>query len=320
MARRRRHLALLADRRRDVRPRRRRRRGQLSGGDALQPLRQAAAFFDVTEGGDGYCDGAPESSCGKPNTKYTRRSTAKARPPATPATGFDGPPGVGAPKGLYGLRADDFTAVTQTSVTLNSRVNPDGSNVTACKFEYGTTTGYGKDAECKALPGSGESRCSSPRPSPASRRTPNTTSGSPRPTAKARSQGPDIAFRTLPSRRPRSKRKAPPASARARRRSTRASTPAAGRVSTCKFEYGTTTGYGSSVSCAALPGSGSSPVAVDASIASGLAANTEYHYRISATNSSGTSKGRTLRSRRRRGRPGHGGGGGWRIPVARSRG
>lgn len=67
--------------------------------------------------------------------------------------------------------------------------------------------------------------------------------------------------------------------------------PRGGSVSTCKFEYGTTTGYGSSASCASLPGSGSSPVVVDASIASGLAANTTYHYRISATNSSGTSKG-----------------------------
>ena len=53
----------------------------------------------------------------------------------------------------------------------------------------------------------------------------------------------------------------------------------------------TTTGYGSSVSCSALPGSGSSPVVVAASIASGLAENTTYHYRISATNGSGTSKG-----------------------------
>jgi phosphodiesterase/alkaline phosphatase D-like protein len=67
--------------------------------------------------------------------------------------------------------------------------------------------------------------------------------------------------------------------------------PRSETVTTCKFEYGTTTSYGSSVSCASLPGSGSSPVAVDAAIGSGLAANTEYHYRISATNSSGTSKG-----------------------------
>ena len=94
------------------------------------------------------------------------------------------------PKGLYGFLADAFTAVTQTTATIQWRVNPDSSNVTECKFELGTSTSYGASGPCKKL-----------------------------------------------------------------------------------------------------PGSGSSPVAVDASIASGLAANTEYHYRISATNSSGTSKG-----------------------------
>lgn len=67
--------------------------------------------------------------------------------------------------------------------------------------------------------------------------------------------------------------------------------PRGGSVSKCTFEYGTSTSYGSSVSCASLPGSGSSPVGVDASIASGLAANTEYHFRVVATNSGGTGKG-----------------------------
>lgn len=61
-------------------------------------------------------------------------------------------------------------------------------------------------------------------------------------------------------------------------------------VSECEFEYGTSSSYGASVPCSALPGSGTSRVAVSASIA-GLAANTEYHYRVSATNSAGTSKG-----------------------------
>ena len=64
--------------------------------------------------------------------------------------------------------------------------------------------------------------------------------------------------------------------------------PRGGSVSTCKFEYGTTTSYGSSVSCASLPGGGSSPVAVDAAISSGLVADTTYHYRVSATNSGGS--------------------------------
>ena len=42
--------------------------------------------------------------------------------------------------------------------------------------------------------------------------------------------------------------------------------------------------------CASLPGSGTSPVAVSAAM-TGLSANTTYHFRISATNPGGTSKG-----------------------------
>ena len=66
--------------------------------------------------------------------------------------------------------------------------------------------------------------------------------------------------------------------------------PNGGEVTKCEFEYGTTNAYGSSASCASLPGSGESPVAVSAPI-SGLAPNTTYHFRISATNAGGTSKG-----------------------------
>ena len=61
-------------------------------------------------------------------------------------------------------------------------------------------------------------------------------------------------------------------------------------VSECKLEYGTTTSYGSSAPCASPPGSGESPVGVSASVTS-LSANTEYHFRISATNAGGKSQG-----------------------------
>ncbi len=66
--------------------------------------------------------------------------------------------------------------------------------------------------------------------------------------------------------------------------------PNGGEVSQCKFEYGTTASYGSSASCSSLPGSGSSPLAVSASL-TGLAANTIYHFRIVAANPAGTSYG-----------------------------
>jgi hypothetical protein len=61
-------------------------------------------------------------------------------------------------------------------------------------------------------------------------------------------------------------------------------------VNECTFYY-QQSGSLHTAPCKTLPGSGDSPVVVDASIASGLAANTTYHYRISATNSSGTSTG-----------------------------
>jgi len=66
--------------------------------------------------------------------------------------------------------------------------------------------------------------------------------------------------------------------------------PDAATVTECKFEWGLTVSYGSSVPCASLPGSGENPVAVSAPLA-GLTANTTYHFRISATTAGGTTKG-----------------------------
>src|SRR5262249_56232435 len=67
--------------------------------------------------------------------------------------------------------------------------------------------------------------------------------------------------------------------------------PNGNEVSSCTFEYGTTTAYGKTAPCTPAPGAGSSSVAVSAAI-SGLSANTTYHFRISATNGSGTATGR----------------------------
>jgi hypothetical protein len=61
-------------------------------------------------------------------------------------------------------------------------------------------------------------------------------------------------------------------------------------VTDCHFEYGTSTAYGSSAPCVPLPGSGISAVAVSAQ-AEGLAANTTYHYRVLASNTTGTGEG-----------------------------
>ena len=61
-------------------------------------------------------------------------------------------------------------------------------------------------------------------------------------------------------------------------------------VSGCQFEYGTTTSYGSTLPCSPQPGSGEFRVAVSASVES-LSETTTYHFRIVATNPTGTSYG-----------------------------
>ncbi len=50
------------------------------------------------------------------------------------------------------------SAVKQTSVTLHGTVNPEGTEVTACEFDYGTSTSYGQSKPCsKTVPFSGNS-------------------------------------------------------------------------------------------------------------------------------------------------------------------
>jgi IPT/TIG domain/WD40-like Beta Propeller Repeat len=48
------------------------------------------------------------------------------------------------------------STVTLGTATLNATVNPDGTEVTSCLFEYGTTVGYGSSAPCSPSPGVGE--------------------------------------------------------------------------------------------------------------------------------------------------------------------
>jgi len=62
-------------------------------------------------------------------------------------------------------------------------------------------------------------------------------------------------------------------------------------VSTCVFQYGTSTSYGSEVPCAqTVAGTSSSPTTVTAAL-TGLVPGTTYHYRVIASNSDGTSYG-----------------------------
>ena len=64
--------------------------------------------------------------------------------------------------------------------------------------------------------------------------------------------------------------------------------PEGEEVTSCTFEYGQTTSYGSSVPCSPTPGS--SKVKVTASL-SGLVTNAIYHFRITVTTAAGTTVG-----------------------------
>lgn len=84
-------------------------------------LGDASALYDVTEGGDGYCDGESALLCGKPNAESgfvldcEGTSACNARP------GYDGPSGVGTPNGLAAFKPLLPTAV----ITPPSSAHPE---------------------------------------------------------------------------------------------------------------------------------------------------------------------------------------------------
>ena len=185
------------------------------------------------------------------------------------------------------------SSVAQTAANLNATVNPNGGEVSKCEFEYGTSTAYDKTAPCSALPGKGTSPISVS--ASISGLAANTTyhfrisATNPGGTSK----GLDESFKTLevatePA--PTVVTKAASSVAQTAANLNATVNPNGGEVSKCEFEYGTSTAYDKTAPCSALPGKGTSPISVSASI-SGLAANTTYHFRISATNPGGTSKG-----------------------------
>ena len=199
----------------------------------------------------------------------------------------------GGPKYTYVAQpaavTEPASSVTQTTATLNATVNPEGGNVSDCHFEYGTTNSYGSSAPCSSLPGPGTS------PVAVSASVTGLTPNTPyhfrisATNAGGTSKGSDETFET-PHNPPAVVTE--PASSVTQTTATLNATvnPEGGNVSDCHFEYGTTNSYGSSAPCSSLPGPGTSPVAVSASV-TGLTPNTAYHFRISATNAGGTSKG-----------------------------
>jgi hypothetical protein len=179
------------------------------------------------------------------------------------------------------------TNVTEKSATLGGTVDPDGTTITDCHFEYGQTTNYGQSQPCASTPsGSSPVAVSADITGLAE----NTTyhfrlvagnSGGSYP-------GLDETFTTLSS---------PLIDTAYTSNLTESSVDLnaeidpGGSDTTYRFEWGTSTGYGNSVPVPdADIGSGSSSVLVSQHLG-GLSANTTYHWRVVASNSVGTTEG-----------------------------
>jgi hypothetical protein len=183
------------------------------------------------------------------------------------------------------------SGVAQTVATLAGKVNPHGGSVSDCHFEYGEGLSFAKSKPCTTPVGfvttdvseSVEVTGLTAKTGYHYRLSVTSNAGT--------VVGNVEEFTTLPQ---------PPAvTPEAASGITQTSATIAGAVnpnggaSSCQFEYGTTTSYGSVGQCATNPGGGEVPVAEHLAL-TGLAVGTTYHYRLVAINAGGTTKGADL--------------------------
>jgi hypothetical protein len=181
------------------------------------------------------------------------------------------------------------SGVLGSVATFNAKVNPDGFQVSDCKFEYGTTEAYGSSAPCAQSPGSGTTAVAVSAsvmglsPSTLYHFRISATNAAP-----GTSKGLDETLTTLPQ-------AIVVTNAATLVTQTSATlnasvNPNGVLVSECKLEFGLTTAYGQSAPCTPKPGSGTTAEAVSAALEI-LEENTEYHFRVVATDANGTSVG-----------------------------
>lgn len=198
-------------------------------------------------------------------------------------------PGAVAATAPPAVSTETATAITRTTATLNGAVNPEGTPVTACQFEIGPFEGfYTETVPCaQTLPLSGSSSV------PVSAALTGLVAGNvyyyrlsatnENGTSEASAQS----FATLPA-----VEGVGTAAATAVTSSTatlNGTLEPNGVETQYHFEYGTTSEYGSSTESTEA-GSQSGPTAVSASL-TGLLPNQEYHFRLVAQNSFGTTTG-----------------------------
>ena len=175
------------------------------------------------------------------------------------------------------------SAITTTTATLYAKVNPNGAQVTECRFEYGTSTSYGSDVPCSSSPGSGQGYVAVSAPvtllAPATpyhfRIVAKNSFGEGEGTDRTFTTGaiqPEVAV--------------DPASAITETDATLNATvnPLGVKITECRFEYGRSPAYEAVAPCSSLPGEGHTAASVSAEISELLPGHT-YHFRIVAGNS-----------------------------------
>ncbi len=183
-----------------------------------------------------------------------------------------------------------YSELTRHSVQLNGIVNPEGSEIEACEFEYGPTIAFGSSVPCASPPkGTGESYL------PVSAELKGLPEGATyyyRVVAKnfyGESFGNHRKFTTYPTSPAVVTMGATHLTAEGAQLNATVN-PGSKEVMSCEFEWGPNIGYGHHLPCSMGPGSGESPVAVSATL-TGVSGSTTYDFRIVATNSLGTSFG-----------------------------
>ncbi len=184
-----------------------------------------------------------------------------------------------------GVVTQAASALTSTAATLNGRVNPNGYATTAF-FQYGTTTAYGTTTTSQSV-GSGTSELgiTAALTGLVANTTYHFRIGATN--LNGTVYGSDQAFTTGTP--------APTVTTGAATNLTASAATLNGTVNpqnsptSVQFQYGTTTSYGSTTVAQNI-GSGNAAVAASATLG-GLAANTTYHFRVVATNSTGTTNG-----------------------------
>ena len=191
------------------------------------------------------------------------------------------------PAQLPGVATGEAHEPTERGVTVTASVNPNGEEVTSCRFEYGiAATKYAASARCTKLPGWGTAAVEvtatlkglAPNTIYHFRISATNRTGT--------SKGADETFLTAPSEAPIIEAQEAVEVERQTATLTALLNPNGGEVSSCRFEYGTTKGYGLSTPCTELPGSGTTGVEVSAAL-TGLTPGKLYHFRLSATNPAG---------------------------------